>query len=224
MNGIHLPDTYIDKEVLKKYLEETYNLTLVKMVEQNTKSQKRIKYLEELLDKKDATITITKKPHGEIVYVNGQTAFNFEDKGMTENEVRKKAMERAYNAAKMAKGGEAEFSTIVREVLSKHGITQNEIFKIYVDKPSKKNPNRRSVKVKLIGFKFNDNTDLAKKIGDDLIKLGAIKETIWINNQEISFIVNDFKSSAKMATGGEVGKRILSTLNQEYTFKQLFEK
>ena len=63
-------------------------------------SSQTIKYLHKLLRKKDADITIKKKAHGQIVYVNGETSFNLDDKGITDNDLRKKALQRAYASSK----------------------------------------------------------------------------------------------------------------------------
>jgi len=62
-----------------------------------------VESLNKLLDKKDAVITIRKDVSGnKIVYVNGQTAYNADDiHGTASNEeFKKKALERAYNNSK----------------------------------------------------------------------------------------------------------------------------
>ena len=46
-----------------------------------------------------AVVTTTKKAHGTIVYVNGQTAYNNDDRGM-KSDMRLKALWRALNASK----------------------------------------------------------------------------------------------------------------------------
>ena len=48
-----------------------------------------IKYYNELLNKKDAIITIIKKNNDNIIYVNGQTAFNQNDKAMNDENNKK---------------------------------------------------------------------------------------------------------------------------------------
>ena len=67
----------------------------------NDKKVTNIAYLSNLLNKEDAKIsTFINNSGDKIVKVNGETAFNLSDKGMTSNEDRKSAMERAYKASK----------------------------------------------------------------------------------------------------------------------------
>ena len=67
-------------------------------INESKSDDKRIKYLENLLGKKDATITLNKNKKGDvIVYVNGQTAFNLDDPGMYKEELRVSALLRAFS-------------------------------------------------------------------------------------------------------------------------------
>jgi len=70
----------------------------------NTKSSETVLMLSGLLNKKDAKVTITKNGAGDpIVKVNGESAFNLNDKGMYNAEDRKRALNRAYEGAKISK-------------------------------------------------------------------------------------------------------------------------
>ena len=47
-----------------------------------------------------ANITFKQKAHGLIMYINNQTAFNTDDMGMYNTQLRLQAMTRAYNNSK----------------------------------------------------------------------------------------------------------------------------
>ena len=58
-------------------------------------------YLDKLVGDKDAKVTAKKNKAGDIIVsVNGQTAFNYEDKGMYSEDNKKSAMKRALDASK----------------------------------------------------------------------------------------------------------------------------
>lgn len=81
--------TFWDLDKLKEKISGVYS-----------PENKKAGELKTLLGKEDATITIKKKDGDDIIYVNGQTAYNSSDKGMISNEDKKKALTRAYEASK----------------------------------------------------------------------------------------------------------------------------
>jgi hypothetical protein len=88
------------KEYKDSYVVADYGDGKKETKEGVSKTGKTKSYLSKLLSKPDAKITIIKKPHGDIVKVNGETAFNLSDKGMYNEGKRKGALNRAYLASK----------------------------------------------------------------------------------------------------------------------------
>jgi hypothetical protein len=93
-------DPKILKRKYKEYLaiERKYG-KMLKQLDNSAAKGKRVNP-DRVLKASDAKITIVKKPHGRIVFVNGQTAFNLDDKGGLSNELRKENLIRAYKNSK----------------------------------------------------------------------------------------------------------------------------
>lgn len=147
----------------------------------------------ELLGEPDANITYKNYSNGdEIVFVNGQTAFNNSSKGLTD-EFRTTALKRAYKASKKEENPkkteedtDKKFSTEgIRSILLESGIKKEDIFRLY------RNNYKTSVSFKITLNNYGEGIvteELAQKLGKLLESKGAEKSSIQISKPEISFL------------------------------------
>jgi len=99
-----------DKDLAATEFENTYSKKQAKIYaeggepktkEEEGKNGRIIQHYKDLIGKEDVKITIKNSNDGDpIVFVNGQTAFNRNDKGMNDTENKKRALLRAYKASK----------------------------------------------------------------------------------------------------------------------------
>jgi len=191
------------KQYAKAYAKATGN----ESVNEAESSSQTIKYLHKLLRKKDADITIKKKAHGQIVYVNGETSFNLDDRGITDNDLRKKALQRAYASSK--KNEVNEGTSWPKEVEAYAKATGNESVN---ESSPRSNTLSRALLVQII----NEELDSLMNVTEDTVTFSKDEmEQLHSNGKVIKIDPETKEEHIYIFSEGTIIKEKINNMNEE---------